>query len=554
MSTDNLDDLTEFFDECLHELVANPWHAGRRLLTVCCDTFEARAGRLLSLSAQSGLLEIMAEYDSGNGVGVIPEYEPVSPAAYSSDPVDFEEGVLIRMPARRSNAIVGSIEVVLDPDSVLPPKLSSAFSRLVPLVRANHALRSGLQVLPPIPDISGDQDEFGSRVYHYLDAHTQARLIAVYLVNSEWTAELTFAPDDPTVRAVLSESEITDEVVEACLKVPDAQQRENPSVKLLDLLGIEAVTIVARPTQGGAPNLADTVDDSTYALLLGFPLRYDPSPAEIAVFKHSLDVAAYLNELYVDLHRVVADAGAITQIGSAITGLETSQMVRHHAKTQIELAQNLVAEMQTSPKAVKEHLATLSTAVNEVALDLQRIKEASKAPSSEVVSTSLKTMWDTACSQVRWRLARRRIAIRYDGPDVDVVAAPDWFRQVFLNLLLNSADAYDSAERRSGKITLVVKPFGQSSETVGITYSDDATGILPQHFLSCDVAETVELSERVFRPGVTSKSQGSGWGLYVCRNIVSRTPGASIALGQSRGGTVFELTMKRARATGGDRR
>jgi signal transduction histidine kinase len=187
-------------------------------------------------------------------------------------------------------------------------------------------------------------------------------------------------------------------------------------------------------------------------------------------------------------------------------------------------------------------LDQLGRTLQRVAVDLDEMRRATRVPERERVPTSLRDIWDKACAQVRWRLSQRRVKLTYDGPDVQVVAAPDWFLQVFLNLLLNSADAFDAADRRSGRIVLKVHPHSQETQNVTMTYSDDATGVLPQHFLSCDVADDVELPERIFLPGVTSKVGGSGWGLYVCRSIIRAHLG-SISLDRSRSGAAFSISI-----------
>ena len=535
-----------FFDKCLVELASNPWSSAERLLAVCCDALDARAGRLLTLSAETGELELLAEQaNDREDVDRMPPFVPVAAHSYPPAEHDTElDGcVLKRLTAVDNGVLVASIEVLLAAHQTVPPVLSAAFAKLLPLVRANAALRHGLRVVPPIPDISGDEASFGARVFDYLDAHTHAALVAVFVVDDDLEVNLVYGPPGADERAFLTSDAVARLVAEARLE-PGSVVHVS-SARLRAMPGKVAVTSCSVLSTVDSNQHADpeALSQDGYVLLVGFPIDYVPSVAETAVFEHSLALAGYLHKVYSHLHKLVANIGEIAEVGSAITGLETSQMVRHHAKTQIDLAQNLIGEVQERPQHSKERLEVLSDAINAVALDLEKIKEATRAPSRDPKPASLKEMWDSACSQVRWRLARRRIEIRYDGRDVQVMAAPEWFRQVFLNLLLNSADAYDSVNRRSGKITLRVHPFGSSADQVTMTYSDDATGVQPHHFLSNTVAEDVELSERIFRPGVTSKEGGSGWGLYVCRNIVARTPGGSITFRGGKSGVTFDITM-----------
>lgn len=84
--------------------------------------------------------------------------------------------------------------------------------------------------------------------------------------------------------------------------------------------------------------------------------------------------------------------------------------------------------------------------------------------------------------------------------------------QVFLNLLLNAADAIDGA----GKIAVRVRNEG---EQVVVELDDDGPGI------------PAEVREQIFEPFVTTKpvGKGTGLGLAVCHTIVERAGGTITA-------------------------
>lgn len=540
-------DVAQLFEQCLVEIATGPPNAADRLLDVCCATLGASAGRLLSLAPESGELVVVAEQETHGSPGPVFQEKSLPAREYSDLP--RREAIsgnmwLSRVPAVREGTVVGAIELVADGSEDMPEQLFEAFARLLPLVRANSALRSGLRVIPPIPDAAGDESAFQARVYEYLDSHTRASLVAVFRVDNDLDVQQIFGPVGIEQQRWLQKPETLELVREAALEhggmlIKSGLNSDGESPELA------AVTLVATvdPISGRS---SVGQEDDTYVLLAGFPIAYRPSAAEVAVFEHSLSIASYLHQVYAHVNEIAGNIGQVAEIGSAITGLETSQTARHHAKTEIDYAQHLVLDIRRNRDRTDEYLESLDVALRSIARDLDSVRDEMRAPDRDEMPTSLREMWDSARSLLQWRLARRRISIRYDGRDVQVVAAPDWFRQVFLNLLINSADAYDSADRRSGKITLRVHPFGDESPTVRMTYSDDATGIQPQHFLSCDVAPEVDLHERIFKPGVTSKEGGSGWGLYVCRSIVDHTTDASIDFVSARSGVTFDITMKRA--------
>jgi two-component system sensor kinase FixL len=78
-------------------------------------------------------------------------------------------------------------------------------------------------------------------------------------------------------------------------------------------------------------------------------------------------------------------------------------------------------------------------------------------------------------------------------------------QQVLLNLLMNGCDAMDG-QATDRRLTVRTQQTGQA--TVEVTVSDRGLGI--------PVADL----DRVFDPFVTTKAQGLGLGLTICRSIV----------------------------------
>jgi signal transduction histidine kinase len=80
--------------------------------------------------------------------------------------------------------------------------------------------------------------------------------------------------------------------------------------------------------------------------------------------------------------------------------------------------------------------------------------------------------------------------------------------QVFVNLLKNAAEAYDELEDPRARVfDIQVKQVEEQAKLV-FRFSDNATGIAPARL------------EEIFSKGETSKSQGSGLGLYNCKQII----------------------------------
>lgn len=100
-------------------------------------------------------------------------------------------------------------------------------------------------------------------------------------------------------------------------------------------------------------------------------------------------------------------------------------------------------------------------------------------------------------------------------------------QQVVVNLVRNAVEAVLEAPRRE----VVVATAMLDAETVEVSVSDTGPG----------VAE--EVAGRLFEPFVTTKHQGMGVGLSICRSIVEEHGGRLTAAANPGGGTVFRFVL-----------
>jgi signal transduction histidine kinase len=143
-------------------------------------------------------------------------------------------------------------------------------------------------------------------------------------------------------------------------------------------------------------------------------------------------------------------------------------------------------------------------------------------------------------------LDEQRIDARPVAGDATVYARPEWLRQVFLNLLLNSIDAFRSAKKKGDRrIELTIDRQGERASEVTITYRDNAGGIAPHRLHVPPGAEDLPIAQNVFQEGVTSKKEGSGFGLWLARHIMEDHRG-SIDLTDHRSGVTFVIRMPKA--------
>ena len=109
-------------------------------------------------------------------------------------------------------------------------------------------------------------------------------------------------------------------------------------------------------------------------------------------------------------------------------------------------------------------------------------------------------------------------------------------QQVVLNLLLNAFDAMKESPRNERKVTILTELYGRM---VKVSVCDTGPGLTP------------EKRARLFQPFYTTKLQGLGMGLSICRSIVEAHQGhlwaenspIDIDANPGRSGAVFSFTL-----------
>jgi signal transduction histidine kinase len=100
---------------------------------------------------------------------------------------------------------------------------------------------------------------------------------------------------------------------------------------------------------------------------------------------------------------------------------------------------------------------------------------------------------------------------------------------VLLNLIMNGADAMSLLA--SGPRILRLSTRVESSDMILVSIEDSGTGF------------EAGLSDRIFDPLFTTKPNGMGMGLAICKSIVEGHGGRIWALPRSPNGTIFQFTV-----------
>lgn len=291
----------------------------------------------------------------------------------------------------------------------------------------------------------------------------------------------------------------------------------------------------------------------------GSSLEYHYSDAEttaLTSLANGLGVTIYN---YRNFQRAALEVASYVDIGTAITAVEVAQATRHEARGLIDDA---IVDLLTVTRVVQSSIGgraagpilekanAIEERLHGLNIVLDKIKTASRAPSQEKRVIGLQEVWEQAKSQLTGKLGQARVeSCSYDGRDVDVYVAVDWFRQVFINLMLNSLDAFasGSTKKRGRRIRLVVERPSDRAREIVMSYVDNAGGINPASLKRMDGEPvTAPIDQAIFQPNVTSKSDGSGWGLALVRKILGDHGGSVSLIDYRGGGTTFRITVPRA--------
>ncbi len=125
------------------------------------------------------------------------------------------------------------------------------------------------------------------------------------------------------------------------------------------------------------------------------------------------------------------------------------------------------------------------------------------------------------------QLEEKGIQVNYEGSEqLQVLADPDQLGQVMLNLLLNAVHALSETEEP--ELRLSVHKEGTHTR---LSVTDNGSGISPEH------------QKDIFIPFFSTREDGSGIGLSLCRQIM-RNHGGSISMRSQPGTTTFTLEFR----------
>ena len=222
------------------------------------------------------------------------------------------------------------------------------------------------------------------------------------------------------------------------------------------------------------------------------------------------------------------------QITSRLTTMgEMASSLAHELNQPLTAITNYSMGAVAMVKAGHTDLNTLLPALEKAASQAQRagkiisrIREFVKRSEPRRQTIQIDTVIENAISLAEIHARKRQIVIERQIPEnlPDVLADPILIEQVLLNLLKNGLESMEQSE--VGNLIVSVNLHDNQIE-VGV--KDHGHGLTDP--------------ERLFEPFFSTKTEGLGMGLNICRTIIESHHGRLWASNNPEGGTTFRFTL-----------
>ena len=160
---------------------------------------------------------------------------------------------------------------------------------------------------------------------------------------------------------------------------------------------------------------------------------------------------------------------------------------------------------------------------------VQSVRSMFKSRDLERAPINLHRLIDQVVALVQGTLERKGVTVRTDLDETpaSVTGSPVQLQQVLFNLVSNAIEAMDSVTER----LILIKTKVEESGDVQVTVEDSGSGIDPKNM------------DRIFGAFFTTKLNGLGMGLSICRSIIEAHGGRLWATAGHSRGAIFRFTL-----------
>lgn len=217
----------------------------------------------------------------------------------------------------------------------------------------------------------------------------------------------------------------------------------------------------------------------------------------------------------------------LTALG--LLSAEVAHEIRNPLTVMKLLTDTLARSLEPAdPRA--EDLGVMSEKIAHMEGVVSRVLGMSKAQSGAFREVDLRVAADNAALLLRLKLEqlRVRVSVEAAGPLPPVAGHPGQLQQVFLNLMMNAAQAMP--EGGALNLRLSAEP-GPSGEVVAVRVEDTGGGIPPA------------ILPRIFESFFTSREDGTGLGLAIVKRILRDHRGDIVMEATGPAGTTFRFWL-----------
>ncbi len=202
------------------------------------------------------------------------------------------------------------------------------------------------------------------------------------------------------------------------------------------------------------------------------------------------------------------------------------------------IAQNLMRSLEGKPRDSVERMIRQIDRIDHL---IKQFFSFVKPKVQQLRDVSLPQVWEELLPLVQERVTKNKVELRVSLDPSHVIRVDvNHIQQILLNLVLNALDAMP----RGGTLTLRSEqvqrqfPDRPEQEWIRIVVEDTGYGMDPEQL------------DKIFVPFFTTKSSGTGLGLYIVHQLVQENKGYIFVESEKGKGTRFELLFPRSK--GGD--
>ena len=286
------------------------------------------------------------------------------------------------------------------------------------------------------------------------------------------------------------------------------------------------------------------------AYVFEIPPHYYPYPARFSTGWYAVRVTSLLASsivLVVLLYEITALYGGL--LGAVLrqrrerearlmTGDAVAASIAHEVKqpltamiTSADAGFRFLDRSTPNLDRAKEAFKRIATDGHRAGTVVESIRAHFKTDDLTRTSLDVNELIEEALSLEHGNLLKHRILVQAEtaGRLPEVRGNRVQLQQVLINLITN---AIDSMAAKDHPRVLCVKSEAYERDGVMVSVSDRGTGISPQHI------------DRIFNPLFTTKSDGMGMGLSICRAIIEAHEGRLSVSPNIPHGAVFQFTLR----------